>query len=218
FRVALGNPGRTVRYDLEVSTDHGTARPMSLVAGGSATVTLNLPTTRRGRVRLARFEVATRYPFGLLRAWAVVHPRVDCLVYPHPAREAPERPPAAVDGTGNREGRGDDDFAGLKDYHPGDPPRHIAWKAFARGGELLVKEFAGAAAVTPWFDLAQAPGAHLESRLAVLSRWIVDAEEAGLAFGLRLPGIEIEPAAGMSQRDRCLAALAEFELPRERDG
>jgi uncharacterized protein (DUF58 family) len=109
--------------------------------------------------------------------------------------------------------RGEDDFAGLKDYHPGDPPRHIAWKAYARAGELLVKEFSGEAEATPVFSLDDAPGSDLEARLSVLARWVVDAHARGLAFGLRLPGEDIAPEPGDAQRRRCLGALARFDAP-----
>jgi uncharacterized protein (DUF58 family) len=34
-----------------------------------------------------------------------------------------------------------------------------------------------------------------------------------MTFGLRLPGEEIPPEPGESQRRRCLAALARFEAP-----
>jgi len=143
----------------------------------------------------------------------VLHPGTSCLVYPQPARIAPPPPQAAGATGGGAARRGDDDFAGLKDYHPGDPPRHIAWKAYARGGELLVKEFSGEAEVIPMFDLDEAQGPDLESRLSVLARWIVDAHARGLAFGLRLPGEEIPPQPGDAQRRRCLAALARFDAP-----
>jgi uncharacterized protein (DUF58 family) len=63
----------------------------------------------------------------------------------------------------------------------------------------------------PVFDLDQAPGRDLESRLSVMARWIVDAQARGETFGLRLPGLEIPPQPGMQQRRRCLAALAEYE-------
>jgi len=33
------------------------------------------------------------------------------------------------------------DFARLREYRPGDPPRHIHWRAWARLGEPMVKEF-----------------------------------------------------------------------------
>ena len=69
----------------------------------------------------------------------------------------------------------------------------------------------GAAEPVPIFDLEQAPGADLESRLSVMARWIVDAQARSETFGLRLPGLEIPPQPGEQQRRRCLAALAEFK-------
>ena len=65
----------------------------------------------------------------------------------------------------------------------------------------------------PVFDLADAPGADLEARLSTLARWIVDASARGMTFGLRLPGEEIPPEPGESQRRRCLTAIARFEAP-----
>ena len=211
FQIALSNPGRAARCDLEAATAACVADPVSVPAGGETTLNLRVATTRRGWVVLDRVEITTRFPYGLFRAWAVLHPGRRCLVYPHPADTAPPPPPAPGLGNAGATQRGDDDFAGLKDYHPGDPPRHIAWKAYAKGGELLVKEFSGAAEPVPVFDLERAPGADLESRLSVMARWIVDAEARSETFGLRLPGLEIPPQPGLQQRRRCLAALAEFQ-------
>jgi uncharacterized protein (DUF58 family) len=211
FEYALSNPGRAGRFDLETVTAAMGAEPVSIAAGGEATVNLRVATRRRGFVVLDRVEITTRFPYGLFRAWAVLHPERRCLVYPRPADSAPAPPPAPGEGGAGAMRRGDDDFAGLKDYHAGDPPRHIAWKAYAKGGELLVKEFSGAAEPVPIFDLDQAPGPDLESRMSVLARWIVDAESRGETFGLRLPGVEIPPQPGRQQRRRCLAALAEYQ-------
>lgn len=211
FQLALSNPGGAVRCDLEATTAATVTDPVSIPAGGEATVNIRVATRRRGWVVLDRVEIATRFPYGLFRAWAVLHPGRRCLVYPRPADAAPPAPPAPGLGGAGATRRGDDDFAGLKDYHPGDSPRHIAWKAYAKGGELLVKEFSGAAEPVPIFDLEQAPGADLESRLSVMARWIVDAQARSETFGLRLPGLEIPPQPGEQQRRRCLAALAEFK-------
>jgi uncharacterized protein (DUF58 family) len=213
FRVTLDNPGGQPRLDLEARVARRRERPVTLDPLADATLALGVPTRRRGRVRLSRYEIETRYPFGLFRAWAVLHPEAECLVYPAPAASAPPPPASGSGAAGGESGSGEDDFAGLKDYHPGDPPRRVAWKALARGGELLVKQFAGAVAPAPVFDLEQAPGADLEARLAVLARWILDAHAAGQAFGLRLPGLEIPPEPGERQRRRCLEALAEFHAP-----
>jgi uncharacterized protein (DUF58 family) len=212
FRIALANPGPLPRSDLEAVAGV-TTLPAHVPASGETALELRLPTRRRGSLILERVEITTRYPYGLFRAWAVLHPEMSCLVYPRPAANAPPPPRQAGLAGGGAVRRGEDDFAGLKDYHPGDPPKHIAWKAFARADELLVKEFSGAAEATPVFDLAEAPGAELEARLAVLARWVVDAHARGLAFGLRLPGEEIPPAPGDAQRARCLAAIARFDAP-----
>ncbi len=216
FDLALANPGRVPRFDVEAIAAGRADAPASLAAGGEASVALRVPTRRRGSIVLERIEIATRFPYGLFRAWAVLHPDVACLVYPRPADNAPPPPQApGLAGSGVAR-RGEDDFAGLKDYHPGDPPRHIAWKAYARAGELLVKEFSGDAEAMPLFDLADAPGDDLEARLSVLARWIVDAHARGQTFGLRLPGDEIPPEPGDAQRRRCLAAIARFGAPAPR--
>jgi len=215
FRIAVANPGPLPRLDLEAAAAVASAGalPLPVAAGGETAFELRVPTRRRGSVVLDRVEIATRYPWGLFRAWAVLHPAQHCLVYPRPATDAPPPIPQPGSPGGGSARRGDDDFAGLKDYHPGDPPKHIAWKAYARADELLVKEFSGEAEATPVFDLAAAPGADLEARLAVMARWIVDAHARGLAFGLRLPGEEIGPAPGDAHRARCLAAIARFDAP-----
>ncbi len=213
FRIALANPGRAARCDLEARATTGAHAGASLAGGGESTLEIRVPTRRRGSIVLGRVEVATRYPYGLFRAWAVVHPGIACVVSPAPA---PDAPPPAVAPAHDAEGcrrRGEDDFAGLKDYHPGDPPRHIAWKAYARAGELLVKEFSGDAESIPVFDLADAPGADLEARLSTLARWIVDASARGVTYGLRLPGTDIAPEPGEAQRRRCLAAIARYGEP-----
>ncbi len=213
FRVVVANPGGVARADLEAAATAAPVPPVSIAPGAESTINIPVPTRRRGYIVLDRIVIATRFPYGLFRAWAVIHPGTRCLVYPRPAAHAPPPPPAAGGAGGGAARRGEDDFAGLKDYHPGDPPRRIAWKAYARSDELLIKEFSGDAEATPVFDLADAPGDDLESRLSVLARWIVDAHARGLTFGLRLPGVELPPEPGDAQRRRCLAAIARFEAP-----
>ena len=212
FRFSLINAGRGARFDLEASAAAGAGAEANVAPGSDALMEIRVPTRRRGSIALGRLEIATRFPYGLFRAWAVLHPEASCLVYPRPAAGAPA-PRRAPGRGGGAARRGEDDFAGLKDYHPGDPPRHIAWKAYARADELLIKEFSGDAEAVPVFDLADAPGPDLEARLSVLARWIVDASARGMTFGLRLPGSEIPPEPGEAQRRRCLAAIARFEAP-----
>ncbi len=217
FALSLRNESIAARIDVETCQEGHATGTISVAPEADAHVQVQLPTRRRGRVYLRRLEVATRFPFGLFRAWAVLHPDTECLVYPRPATVAPPPPQAAV-GEDGAEGRGEDDFSGLKNYHPGDPPRRIAWKAHARGGELLVKEFAGANEVALMFDLDSAPGADLEAKLSVMARWVVQAHADGQPFGVRLPGVEVETGLGDAQRRLCLDALARFGLTEQPDG
>ena len=90
---------------------------------------------------------------------------------------------------------GDEEFNMLRAYRPGDAPRQIAWKALAREQGLLTKEFSAMASSELWLDWEDARGADVEARLAVLCHWVLQAEDFGQSFGLRLPGIEINQVA-----------------------
>src|SRR5690606_19882798 len=134
-------------------------------------------------------------PLGLFHAWALVDLDLQCLVYPRPEPGIVPLPPAqATRGDGLAAGSGEEDFAGLRNYHAGDSPRRIAWKAVARNDVILTKTFSGSATAQLWLDLADTPEtAGLEARLRRLARWVVDADDAGLHYGLRLPGNELAP-------------------------
>jgi uncharacterized protein (DUF58 family) len=213
FSFALSTP--YARHDLVLRAAGQPTPPVSIAAGTAATAGVTAPTERRGRVRLGRLRIESSFPLGLFTAWTWVHPELECLVYPRPAPRGREGPPPAVEAGSAHDGRarGEEDFAGLRNFRSGDPPRRIAWKAWARGGELVVKQFVGAARAPVVLDLADAPGASLEARLESLARWVVDAEERGDRYGVRLETVELAPGTGLAQRNRCLAQLATFRLP-----
>jgi uncharacterized protein (DUF58 family) len=134
-------------------------------------------------------------------------------VYPQQAARSLKPPPTGTDTGGAQEARrGDEDFAGLRTFQTGDSPRRIAWKAYARGQELQVKQYSGTAVTSHLLDWDQLPGMHPEARLSQLCRWIEDAHANRNAFGLRIPGTEIAPNVGTAHRQRCLTALALFGL------
>ena len=92
-----------------------------------------------------------------------------------------------------------------------DAPRHVAWKAVARqqDGPLLTKLFSGAAAQQIWLDWNALPAAaDNEQRLSILARWMLDADAAGLAWGLRLPVLQLAPDHGQEHLAAGLRALA----------
>jgi uncharacterized protein (DUF58 family) len=212
LRFALHNEGVAPRFDILVYVGESASSRVDVPSGGHALCVASLPTTRRGRLRLTRYGVRSTHPLTLFRAWAWIHADVSCLVWPRPAQEAPPLPFSAPShGRRRTAAAGDDDFAGLRDFQDGDPPRHLAWKTYARSGELKTKRFSGTEARLAWLDIRDAQGSDLEERLSVVCRWVLDAERAGLRYGLRLGRTIIQPSRGNAHRARCLDALAEFE-------
>jgi uncharacterized protein (DUF58 family) len=86
--------------------------------------------------------------------------------------------------------------------------RHINWKAYAREAGLLVKQFGTTRAPELWISWHSTTERDTESRLSQLCRWLLDADAAGLAYGLQMPGLRIEPARGEAHRRHCLEILA----------
>lgn len=213
FVLVIDNPGALERFSIGATHNRKDVIFADVAAHAAATISVAVPAPRRGLLKPGRFTLFTRYPLGLCYAWAYIEPDVSCLVYPRPEAANVTLPlPTPHAGEGIAYGSGQEDFSGLRSYHPGDSPRHIAWKAAARGQGLLTKQFSGRADTELWLDWQATPAAlGVEGRLSRLARWVIDAHAAGLSFGLRLPGVSLPPAPGNAQHDRCLEALALFQ-------
>ena len=212
FRIAITNRSRNARFGIRIYHDKTESDVHDLLPGESRIFILPVVTQRRGWIRLDRFGIRTLFPFELFRSWAWLHMDLGGLVYPAPGDDVPEPPPTKVaHGHRQHDARGEEDFAGLKRYNEGDSPRHVAWKAYARGGQMLSKQFAGADTSSQWFEYDGIAVTDVEERLSILTRWIVDADRTLEDYGLRLPGSEFPPAHGDAQRRQCLEALALFD-------
>lgn len=197
----------------EIGVVLGPTRAMLTVSSdGEAHLGCALPTERRGWLALPPIRVSTVWPFGLFYAWGYFRPQHQGLVYPRPLAGQPPLPEGDAGLAVSRRRAGGEDFAGLRDYQAGDPPRRIAWKASARQDELLVQQLDHPSAPDLVLSLEHTPGRDLEERLARLTRWVLMAEQAHRRYRLRLAGQEIEPDSGPQQRERCLRALALYGL------
>ena len=99
-------------------------------------------------------------------------------------------------------------------YHPGDSPRHILWRSFARQDELLVKQFASYANSQLILDWHQIEG-ETELRLSRLTAMALKAYNSDIEFGLKLPQVEIPPASEKTHLDNVLTELALYGLSRD---
>lgn len=206
------NPGGAPRWQIAAGPAMERTPAVDLPPGGSAALTLRMATDRRGRLRCPEIRVSTRHPLGLFESWALVYPDRELLVYPHPAASASlGLPPAGADFENAGEAvRGTDEFVGLRPPLAGESLSRIAWKAWARSGQLLAKDYRSGAG-SAWLDWNAIPAADPEERLSLLTRLVIDAEAAGQHFGLRLPGMEVQPMAGPDHYHRCLSVLATYD-------
>ncbi|MBP7692066.1 MAG: DUF58 domain-containing protein [Anaerolineales bacterium] len=113
-------------------------------AHGALTLRYTVPAARRGWFEFAPVPLTSRAPFGF---WAAARPAPApgaVLIFPE-YRELPSLPvldrrPAAQNPYA-RIGAGSE-FLGVREYRPGDSPRHVHWRTSARVGRLVVREFA----------------------------------------------------------------------------
>jgi uncharacterized protein (DUF58 family) len=217
FTVNLQNEADTDRYAIGLTQNKKDAAFVDVPARATLPASIGVPAARRGVLHPGRLTLFTRFPLGLYYAWSYLELEMHCLVYPRPAHPGLPLPPAAANaGAGAEHGRGQEDFSGLRQYHVGDSPRHIAWKAAARDQGLLTKQFSGRADTELWLDWTQLPAPlGVEERLSHLARWVLDAHAAGISYGLKIPGKTVDMAMGEAHRELCLEALALFKQERD---
>ena len=213
FSVTIENPSGHGRYAIGLTHDRRTAEYVKIPPRQTTRATIAVPAPRRGVLRPGRLTLFTRYPLGWYRAWSYLELDLHCLVYPHPAPPGVLPPAVAAGASGPLHGTGEEDFAGLRPYAPGDAPKRIAWKAAAREQTLLTKQFSGRTSAQRWLAWEHLPP-HLgtEEKLSRLTRWVLDAHADGVAYGLKLPSTTIALDSGEPHRDRCLEALALHDL------
>jgi uncharacterized protein (DUF58 family) len=198
--------------DLALSVDDGADAPPPAPPAGD-TLQVFIKAQRRGPWHAPPLRLASTAPFGLFRTWTWLTPDVSTLVYPRLAGNLPiPESPGADGGTANVVSS-QDELAWLRDFRDGDSPRQVAWKAYARGAPLLVREYRGYAMASRDFDFTALRDKDVEARLSQLARWCVDAANRGEHWTLRLPGSAPLTGTGSGHLEQCLRNLAMHGSP-----
>jgi uncharacterized protein (DUF58 family) len=122
-------------------------RPLpALPPRGAAEVRVELTPVRRGHLRFTGVTVARPDPLGLFRAFRRLTLPQSLLVLPRRYPVPPIRLPGIrkfqPGGVAFASSVGDsEEFVSLRDYRPGDPPRRIHWRSWARVGRPVVREY-----------------------------------------------------------------------------
>lgn len=136
-------PGCTARDQLGSEQHRVVVRP--LAAGQAATYHYELPTRRRGKLLVGPLVLERTDPLGLVRSRLGTGTTATLWVHPkrHPVRSlAGLRPRHHHTGAPPPDPlRGSTDLRAVREYVFGDEVRHLHWKAVARTGTLMVREY-----------------------------------------------------------------------------
>ena len=201
-------------------------RPRSLRGFGWGWVRLEVDSTiepqSRGVHPLARPRLFVRDAFGLLEreaplagevAEVVVYPRVWPAGLPDLALTLLAEGPEAR-GVGLEDATR---YRGVREYVPGDAWKRVHWKATARTGRLMVREFAPVRATGVWVyvDTVGAQEVFVDHMAELTASLALTLSGQGMAVGLAWPGGRLEPARGEEALRRLFDRLARLEPARE---
>lgn len=178
-------------------------------------VSVSVRANRRGFFKPTRLTVDTVYPLGIIRAVSYLDLDVKILVYPKPVCYSPWQSTAGKgeDGETLVAQRGNDEFSHLQEYQPGASLQRVAWKQFAKGRGMQVKEYGEYVSQQLWLDWDEFPSLEMEARLSNLCYWALQLDQRGEHYGLRLPVVIITPDSGELHLKKILTALALYGDP-----
>ena len=215
FAIKVTRPENSKRESIQLGWPDQVKQWAELYENTSTTVHCFVKAKKRGWLNPERLLVESYYPLGMLRAWTWVDLNANAIVYPKPLFREHRFECVGEEDEGHLSHRsGSDDFYDLRNYHPGDTPRHILWRSYARQDELVVKQFAAytdSHLILDWYQLE----GDIELRLSFLTGMALNANNNDKEFGLKLPQMEISPNTGKVHLDRVLKELALFGLPHD---
>ena len=215
FAIKVTRPEKSKREGIQLGWPNQVKQWAEIYDDSTTTTHCFVNAKKRGVLNPKRLLVETFYPLGLLRAWTWIDLNAKAIVYPKPIFHEQQFENYGNDGEGHLTNRmGSDDFHDMRAYQPGDSPKHILWRNYARQDHLFVKQFTAYADSRIMLDWFQIDG-DTELRLSRLTAMALTAHKQDKEFGLKLPQHEIPPNTGKSHLDRVLKALALFGLPHE---
>jgi uncharacterized protein (DUF58 family) len=171
------------------------------------TVSLPFTAATRGRYPLPRIKISSQYPFGLWRGWSYVALAQHYWVYPAPQRDPdPAENSSATDQPQQVLPSGDT----LAPYRSGDSLRHLVWKRLARdpANPVIRQQYVTPQAEPSWVVVPAVSGEALERALRQACSRLLELEQQGKQYGVKLPHLTLAQSRGPVHLQRCLQELA----------
>ena len=208
---------RFMHRSIEIGWNMSSLVMVDAIDSSSQLVTLWLPAPTRGCYRAERLTIMTRYPLGLIRAWATLDMDITLWVYPKPiSSDLPQT--HWIDSDAHNHSHHEiqrtialnDDVSHLREYQAGDALSHIAWKTYAKGQGLATKVYENVQQRErqQWLCWDDFLGLPAEERLSRLCDCVLQAERKKILYGLVLPDQTIPLGMGSDHRYKALTALA----------
>jgi uncharacterized protein (DUF58 family) len=203
-----------------------------LLSNRSTEVTVEVTPLRRGVLRFKGLAIACPDPLGLFRACRTLAMPGSILILPKlyqvPAVSLPGLRRYQSGGVALASSVGDSqEFRGLREYRPGDSPRKIDWKSWAKVGKPIVKEeqdeyFVRHALILDTFA-SEIGNEHLQSELleeaiSIAASFACEVQTQESLLDLMFVGLEaycFTVGRGLGQTDRMLEILASVGPCRE---
>lgn len=181
---------------------------------GEGHCVLPVSSIHRGPIKLPRFRIESRFPFGLVVAWS--HLQLSSCGWAYPESIVGRR--ITSGGAKDDENAsiddhfliaGSEDFHQLREYSPGDAISRIHWPSFSKD-QLVVKTFSDYQQTDEWLDWNQFPHLETEDKLSALAGLAESYFSQQRVYGLKLPNRDVPMGQGGSHLQQVRQALAEY--------
>ncbi len=194
-------------FFLSCETRFGAAQLPMITGRLDTTLWLTFP--ERGKTRIETVGIHSGFPLGFVRRFKIYSAGLDVMVYPRPIPQV--LPPLignalGMETGGSFHGELSDETKDLRDYVPSDPLKWVDWKATARKGEMVVRDFYRFEGDTLTIDLSKKL-AGWEKRLSEACYLILECNRKKLSVALILPDREIGPGRGERHKRLLLEGL-----------
>ncbi len=201
------------------------AEPIVCALPAATAIVLELPLAPllRGNFPAPVILLSTQYPIGLWTAErALSWDNQRQWVYPKPQGQAPLPQAQLADkksAASTAANKGDEQFEHLRSYTAGDALNKIAFKQFARTGQLVTQHWQSDLTESDEIQINfnQMPGS-IEANLSQITQWVLQLSAQNRAFTLNLPGNAPLRGHDTRHRQQCLEALALFLAPPQNQG